>query len=317
MVIVCFYRHLNMEIQSNNSSFIKRIFLNEKTCNNASFRVLQWNILAQGLTYSTETENFCKVPPQFLEWDHRSKLIMEHIGTLNPHVICLQEVDHFDDFFVPCLIPKGYRGFFAPKLDSPCFNFPNNGPDGVALFYKSERFLLKDLVISYLNDGNGKERKQAILACVLEDIITCQCTIIAVTHLKAKDGFEMQRVAQANDCINVIESMLNKHKNSSVIWCGDFNSEENEECHSRIKKAKINVKNVLNEFSSKMSFTTWKRRPDSEKKQVIDFIFYSSEYFSPENVLLPPDEVDIPTERFPSFNHPSDHISLCVDFSYV
>ena len=273
--------------------------------------------LCLGLTYSTVSENFCKVPPQYLEWQHRSKLIMEHIDALDPHIVCLQEVDHFDDFFVPWLIPKRYRGFFAPKLDSPCFNFDNNGPDGVALFYKSERFLLKDLVISYLHDGKEKQRKQAILAAVLEDRITNQTTIVAVTHLKAKEGFEAQREAQTKSCIAVIEKMMSKHKNASLIWCGDFNSEENEQCHTIIRDAKISVKNVYNEFLKKLSFTTWKLRPDSEKKQVIDYIWYSSQCFTPVTILLPPDEDDIPTERFPSFNHPSDHISLCADFSYT
>lgn len=36
---------------------------------------------------------------------------------------------------------QGYAGVFFPKPDSPCLYLPgNNGPDGCAIFYRSDKF---------------------------------------------------------------------------------------------------------------------------------------------------------------------------------
>ena len=41
---------------------------------------------------------------------------------------------------------QGYSGIFLPKPDSPCIYLPdNNGPDGCALFYKKDKFLLQSM----------------------------------------------------------------------------------------------------------------------------------------------------------------------------
>lgn len=53
-----------------------------------------------------------------------------------------QEVDHFN-FLQKVLGTQGFRGTFMPKPDSPCLYIKgNNGPDGCAIFYRSDRFQL-------------------------------------------------------------------------------------------------------------------------------------------------------------------------------
>ena len=67
----------------------------------------------------------------------------EEIARHDPDVICLQEVDHFA-FLERCLSPLGYRGHFFPKPDSPCLYLAENtGPDGCAIFYKTDKFELE------------------------------------------------------------------------------------------------------------------------------------------------------------------------------
>ena len=254
-----------------------------------------------------------------MKWNHRSELIIDHINNLKPDIICLQEVDYFAEFYVPKLIPQGYKGYFAPKLHSPCFKYDdNNGPDGVALFFKTDRYILKDLVIDYLLDETQTKGNQAVLLAVLHDKVSASTFIVAVTHLKAKSGFEDRRLSQTNGCIDLINKTLETFNNASVIWCADFNSEETELCHQAISQSKFNFKNAYNEFldNSNYTYTTWKCRPTSEKKQVIDYVFYTSAVFAAQNILMLPEDDDIPAEKFPSFNHPSDHVSLCVDFAY-
>ena len=56
--------------------------------------------------------------------------------------VSLQEVDHFK-FLQRALGAMGYEGFFFPKPSSPCLGIKgNNGPDGCAMFFRTERFEL-------------------------------------------------------------------------------------------------------------------------------------------------------------------------------
>jgi nocturnin len=55
-------------------------------------------------------------------------------------LIFLQEVDHFN-FLSGALATQGYTGLFFPKPDSPCLYIQgNNGPDGCAIFYRTDKF---------------------------------------------------------------------------------------------------------------------------------------------------------------------------------
>ncbi len=58
-----------------------------------------------------------------------------------PDVVCLQEVDHYHDFFEPELRRLGYAGIYKEDQWSPCrkFDAPN---DGVAIFYKMDKLEL-------------------------------------------------------------------------------------------------------------------------------------------------------------------------------
>ena len=82
-----------------------------------------------------------------LSWPERKYLILEEILTYRPHILCLQEVDHYYDTFQPVLRSLGYGGHFFPRPWSPCLDVQgNNGPDGCALFFDQSRFELLESV---------------------------------------------------------------------------------------------------------------------------------------------------------------------------
>ena len=56
---------------------------------------------------------------------------------VNPDVLGVEEIDHYDDFFSPALALLGYEGAFVPKAVSPCLQFGYYS-DGVALFWRTE-----------------------------------------------------------------------------------------------------------------------------------------------------------------------------------
>lgn len=88
---------------------------------------------------------FVQCPLEAISWSRRKFLILEEILTYRPHILCLQEVDHYYDTLQPVLSSLGYSSSFCPKPWSPCLAVEgNNGPDGCALFYDQTRFQLLD-----------------------------------------------------------------------------------------------------------------------------------------------------------------------------
>lgn len=92
-------------------------------------------------------DDFVRCPPEALSWSRRKYLILEEILSYRPHILCLQEVDHYHDTLQPVLAGLGYHGNFCPKPWSPCLDVEgNNGPDGCALFFDHVRYDFLDSV---------------------------------------------------------------------------------------------------------------------------------------------------------------------------
>lgn len=86
-------------------------------------------------------DSFVQCPPEALSWSRRKYLILEEILSFRPHILCLQEVDHYYDTLQPVLAGLGYSSNFCPKPWSPCLDVEgNNGPDGCALFFDNMRY---------------------------------------------------------------------------------------------------------------------------------------------------------------------------------
>ncbi|KAI8483850.1 Nocturnin [Branchiostoma belcheri] len=285
------------------------------------FRVMQWNILAQAL--SQADDSFVRCPPAALNWDVRKFRILEEILAYGADVLCFQEVDHYHDFLEPALKSLGYHGLFYPKPDSPTLYCPNNnGPDGCALFFRKEKFLLVDadgIVLS----SRGCETNQVALFAKLQfsDPSTggAKPFVIGVTHLKARKGWERLRSEQGKDLLKQTQKFSGK--GTPVVLCGDFNAQPAEDVYSVLSKSKMKLNSAYKSLSadgtSEPEYTTWTVRTDGEWRQTLDYIWYSQDKFQVETL------VDIPTEelvgetRFPSHTYPSDHLSLVCDFKQV
>ncbi|MEW5315644.1 MAG: hypothetical protein WDW38_007057 [Sanguina aurantia] len=106
-----------------------------KAPDGSSFRVLQWNILADGLAQSGD---FVKTPSNVLEWGYRAPLVLAEIVESGAELICLQELNHYGELLA-ALEPLGYAGAFLAKSYSAAERY-NCPPDGVAIFYSKRRF---------------------------------------------------------------------------------------------------------------------------------------------------------------------------------
>lgn len=110
-------------------------------CTKSTLSLFTSPALGEGL------DSFVQCPPEALSWSRRKYLILEEILSYRPHILCLQEVDHYFDTLQPVLASLGYSSNFCPKPWSPCLDVEgNNGPDGCALFFDQMRYDFLDSV---------------------------------------------------------------------------------------------------------------------------------------------------------------------------
>ncbi|XP_041943963.1 nocturnin isoform X1 [Alosa sapidissima] len=293
-------------------------------------RVMQWNILAQAL--GEGMDNFVRCPLEALKWNERKYLILEEILNYQPDVLCLQEVDHYFDTFRPVLARLGYQSSFCPKPWSPCLDVVNNnGPDGCALFFRGDRFQLLGTVHLQLAAMKLKTNQVAVVST-----LCCRATgrtlCVAVTHLKARSGWERLRSAQGHDLLRNLQNITQEAalvaEDGSVgvgggvplLVCGDFNAEPSEEVYRCFATSSLGLDSAYKQLSSdgqtEPPYTTWKIRPSGESCHTLDYIWYSRQHLTVDTVLDFPTAEQIGPDRLPSYNYPSDHLSLVCDFSF-
>ncbi|KAM7479710.1 hypothetical protein LguiA_027923 [Lonicera macranthoides] len=108
--------------------FSTRDFSNYKD----KFVFVSYNILGVE-NASKHRDLYYKVPRNFLDWNHRKKLICEELTSYNPSILSFQEVDQFDDLY-KLLRKYGFRGVYQART--------GEARDGCAIFWKDELFSL-------------------------------------------------------------------------------------------------------------------------------------------------------------------------------
>ncbi|KAG2449617.1 hypothetical protein HYH02_005150 [Chlamydomonas schloesseri] len=176
----------------------------------AHFKVLQWNVLADGLA---QNGDFCRVHPDHLEWEYRKPLLLQEIMEANADIICLQELNHFEDL-AQVLKELGYEGAFREKHASPALKY-EYPPDGMAVFYRSGRFTCSAGAVegrSFQDDCTGREQSQGYLQILLHDLVVGRDLLVVTTHLKAKDGAECEdmRYQQAKQLLRNVSGTLER-----------------------------------------------------------------------------------------------------------
>lgn len=273
-------------------------------------------------------DGFIRCPLDALNWQERKYLILEEILTYRPDVLCLQEVDHYYDTFQPIMASLGYHGTFLAKPWSPCLDVEqNNGPDGCALFFRRSRFSLQATAHLRLSAMMLPTNQVAIV-----QTLTCQVTgrqlCVAVTHLKARSGWERLRSAQGADFLQKLQRIISqdcsrcKAMSGSIplVVCGDFNAEPTEDVYRRFSSSPLSLNSAYKLLSSdkqtEPAYTTWKIRPSGESCSTLDYIWYTGDSLSVEQLLDIPTEEQIGPDRLPSYHYPSDHISLLCDICF-
>ncbi|CAF0956429.1 unnamed protein product [Didymodactylos carnosus] len=286
------------------------------TDTNRIIHVLQWNILAQALSYAEG--NFIRVESDVVDFDQRKQHILDQILIHKPDLCSLEEMDIYEAFLKPELAKHNYTCYFTPKTNSKCFEFKDTtnfkGPDGILLMYKNDVF--KEIRSNNFElPDDGRYAKQMVSCLELKHIPSQTEIVFIGTHLKAKKQFADSRTQQAQAIVEFIKNHYSK--TSHILLAGDFNGERDEEFYKIILSCGFSsaYSTLLN---GEPEFTTWKfkQRGSTEKEEcrTIDYIFYNAEGFTPLEYLSLPQKSEIGTNALPSRNYPSDHLALAVKF---
>lgn len=280
----------------------------------SEIRVVTFNVLADGPCF----DSFDGVPREALEWDYRKHRLLEVILQHNAEIICLQECNHFYDWFKPELKKHGYKGQWEAKDGGPCvrLGYP---VDGVAIFWKRDEFDLerartKKLLADY---------PQVALGVFLREKRTKHLLAVFNVHLKAKYQGMAARSAQIDTLLEWIQFEVGtahgRHRSDNVILCGDFNESRSDDknggmVHRKIDQYRIAPFECLADAGAvgKRPFSTQKVRNGAMVSKVIDYIYSNAHKMT---TITTPSAATI-RGPIPSKEYPSDHVALCSELEW-
>lgn len=244
---------------------------------------IQWNCLANWASYE---KGFPLTNPDYLKWEYRKPLIIKEILSYHADILCLQEVDFYDD--IKDGISKcGYSNsiFFKKKVSK----------DGLAIFIKDHLSFEKHSELIYSNGIHNLLDVSIVRK-------SCGTKIrVLTTHLKANYSCESTRIEQAKEFI----CHLNKEpsEKTMTIIAGDFNTFPDSETINMFYDESF--KSVF----SDIPWTIVSSRKDEIRRITYDYILYKNCELEEKNSNEFPDDIIIPNDHFPS-----DHIILFAKF---
>lgn len=251
------------------------------------FKVMTWNILADQLA-----NDFPAVNEEFLVWEYRKGLIIKEIDRISPDLLCMQELDHYEDLLKGVMEERGFDSVFRKKRGWH--------KDGSAIFYKRGMFEKLD---QYCVEFPGN---QFSLGLMLQKGL--QRFYIFTTHLKAKKVFDNIRVIQANTLLSFIGNL----PPLPTIVCGDFNSLPSTNAYMIMFNNNLGLQSVYR-TNAEPEFTTVKQRTSFEIKTE-DYIWQKG--FKKHTIVSLPSLETIGPKGLPRHDYPSDHLSLSTILSF-
>jgi mRNA deadenylase 3'-5' endonuclease subunit Ccr4 len=93
------------------------------------FSVISFNILCPEFAFPHQYR-YC--PQWALNADFRAKKVFTQLQQEAADIVCLQELDQFEELWKPAMAQLGYQGFYKKRT--------GNQTDGVAIFFLSSKY---------------------------------------------------------------------------------------------------------------------------------------------------------------------------------
>lgn len=219
------------------------------------FSVVSWNCLAD--CYSRGP---CAESEEAVSWKYRSKLITAILRSHDPDILCLQEVDKYDDYMLPFLKSNCYHVEFTKR---------GNRQDGILIAYKQHKFhLVRRSVLQYddlshinpvpspLSVESLRKHNVALILCLHPIAKPLNHTdlnlnslrnrpfVVCTTHLYWNPLFSQVKLAQTHYLLEYLTNFrcydgeFRDLPPCAVLLTGDFNSEPPSRQYQAITRGK-------------------------------------------------------------------------------
>ena len=261
--------------------------------------VATFNMLASSL--ATE-EAFPHTDPKVLDIHVRMPLIIAEILRADPDIICMQEVDKFDDIAYHL---KSYRGVHQLSESGLC---------GLALFYKPDKLGLLNHAIIDIDTKRPPERKTPRMMTALFENGGGKFIEVVNLHLKSKPDFEFVRVNEMSECVDTFRRR--KCDDSYLFITGDLNTEPTAQSIVNLRSM-MYVREGHDGTEDEHKPTSCKFR--KEKRSIVsDYVFYDPHSnITPLRYLSRFDADTLCDNLLPCDRYGSDHMLTCVEFELV
>jgi uncharacterized protein with PIN domain len=203
--------------------------------------VATWNVLADcyahGGSRSTvvnkDTTATVAVGVSPYSWPYRSSLLKKCIADCTADVVCMQEVDHYDDFYKACFEECGYRSLYYQR--------PNR-KDGCLIAFKTvklspvatDRVSCDDgIVADSLYEHQKFEKHNIALTLRLESNTTKQQFIVSTCHMHWNPTLEDVKLSQALYILQRVWAFRDGDE-IPIVLTGDFNTLPNDPVYAGI-----------------------------------------------------------------------------------
>merc|ERR1711964_223225 len=276
---------------------------------------------ASGLKAGNHKEKYVHKIAEF-RW---SQMLREILGN-DPDIITVQELDHYWDFMGPLLHSVGYKSHYQYKQKSNGESYTGGFRDGVAIFWKHEKFDFHDqsseftspmIRVGLTTKGNAppqtfdvftahmksgdEECKKPFKTKKGKPDEGCEWEINEVTkavQLKTVCGKCADTLVKKMDKVNLLAEWVKRHKRPFIISL-DLNSNQrsiaNRMLMAKLSKAKRTIYDTYADLGLS-GCSTYKERwggaqPEkidkAVKAQRIDFIFRSSHWRTVKALAYP------------------------------
>lgn len=211
------------------------------------FTVLSYNILADYLAVDHQRKLYFHIPQYILYWEWRKRSILSELGWWSADILCLQEVDRFQELEAELKL-RGYNGIWKRRTGDPV--------DGCAIFWHASRFkLVHEEFIEFKKFGL---RDNVAQICVFESLGQqnksspapsaspghSNKVVICNTHVLFNPRRGEIKLGQVRVLLDKAAGVSKLWDNAPIVICGDFNSTPKSPLYNYISEERLDLSEV-------------------------------------------------------------------------
>ena len=266
----------------------------------AAVRVVSWNILAPAYCFNHFYKHLER-PGATLAWPRRSKMILDALGRMDGDVVCLQEVENWQQLQTS-LAGLGYDGVWQGRT--------GHKTDGVAILWKREKFAAigeKEALLFNSVLGKHGEDRVAVRICLtlLED--PERRLTVATTHLDDKrPRVQVDMCRLFADFVREGQSVAR----DAIVACGDFNCTMESEAVQLFLETAQKMESALPQVDP-LGYPVSSACIGNPAN--IDHMFYDPAFFKLSGIVAPL----MSSAKMPNDLFPSDHAMVGAEFEFI